>query len=469
MWRLSLFCFLASNLGFLVQSFGITPFATKATRSLTVCHAEPKRTYSLDSLRDTNEKRTISLGNREDKERRTVSLTRREESNKQVSKQSTPEIELTRLEESNQQVERSAPEIEWSDVSGRIRVELKEVFQCASLAANAVIRLDVTPEDIVRVCDAIDELTTDEGLFVSSTLQLRKRALEFERYELLAKLQRRDYEAYVATASFLSPSRIPRAQLPNVQDVPMDKNTAVAPKLTTSEEGLALVMDCELDDMKYQDSPLDKLLLGIFRKLVEKNTGGIQSEKPGIEGLLDQGRKFMLQSGQTAGAQRKMVYDTLGGLMTPVLPPFYRIFMSGIVPKVGTDFDGKQIGPWFYAPFLTSFVTPTFFKFLVGPSTPNRRKDGQLGGLLVEKCKFLQESGCKGLCLNQCKLPAQQFFQEELGLPLTVSPNFVTQECQWSFGEVPLPTTEDPSFPIGCLSGCESRKGLAGTNVNLCN
>jgi hypothetical protein len=214
---------------------------------------------------------------------------------------------------------------------------------------------------------------------------------------------------------------------------------------------------------------LDKLLLEIFRKLVEKNTGGVQSEKPGIEGLLEQGRTFMLKPGQTPEAQHKMVYDTLGGLMTPALPPFYRIFMSGIIPKLGTDMDGKQIGPWFYAPFLTSFVTPTFFKFLVGPSTPNRRKDGRLGGLLVEKCKFLQESGCKGLCLNQCKLPAQQFFQEELGLPLTVSPNFVTQECQWSFGEVPLPPAEDPSFPKGCLSGCVSRKSLAGTNVNLCN
>ena len=56
---------------------------------------------------------------------------------------------------------------------------------------------------------------------------------------------------------------------------------------------------------------------------------------------------------------------------------------------------GTQLGPWFYAPALTSFVTPTFFGFLVGPSTINRREDGQLGGLVVEKCKFLQESSCK--------------------------------------------------------------------------
>ena len=36
-------------------------------------------------------------------------------------------------------------------------------------------------------------------------------------------------------------------------------------------------------------------------------------------------------------AQHTMVKYTLGGLMTPVLPPFYRIFMSGIVPRLGSS------------------------------------------------------------------------------------------------------------------------------------
>ena len=213
------------------------------------------------------------------------------------------------------------------------------------------------------------------------------------------------------------------------------------------EDGQPLVPDCQLADMKYADSPLDKLLLSIFRNLVAKNTGGIQNDAPGIRGLLAQGREFMTQQlpeGTTyqehVKAQHAMVKNTLGGLMTPVLPPFYRIFMSGIVPSnVGTPWDGKQFGPWFYAPYLTSVVTPTFFAFLVGPSHPNRRSDGERGGLLVEKCKFLQESGCKGLCLHQCKIPAQEFFKETLGLDLTVRPNFETQECQWSFGEVSDP------------------------------
>jgi hypothetical protein len=360
-----------------------------------------------------------------------------------------------------------ANDIDFEAIKERVVNECKEVADCASIATAPLFQSsEVTPEDIVKVCDALDAFVITESLFSSQKLQLRRQALEFQRYELLAKLLKQNYESYIATASFLSPSRIPRIQLPNLQDVPIDKNAAFV--ASTNNEGL--VPDCELDDLEFNDSILDTTILAIFRKIVAKNMGGVTSDKKGITGLLDQGRQFMTQPGQTAEAQHTMLRNSLGDLMTPVLPPFYRIFMSGIVPKgLGTDLDGKQFGPWFYAPFLTSFVTPTFFGFLVGPSYPNRRKDGELGGLVVEKCKFLQESGCKGLCLNMCKLPAQQFFKDELGLPLTVSPNFVTQECQWSFGEEPMPHTEDPSFPKGCLTGCESRKIMQGSNVELCS
>ena len=67
------------------------------------------------------------------------------------------------------------------------------------------------------------------------------------------------------------------------------------------------------------------------------------------------------------------------------------------------------------------------------------------------------------MCLNSCKLPAQQLFND-LGLPLRVSPNFETQECQWSFGEAaPLPE-EDPTWPKGCIVGCTSREAMRELN-----
>jgi hypothetical protein len=363
------------------------------------------------------------------------------------------------------------------DFNSRFLAEARATGEALSLLYGYLSRDDeqVTPNDIVQICDEIDlviQSNNPNNLLIES-LALKQKALELSRYHLLVKLMKKDYSAYVETAKFLSPTRINRLDLPNVQDVPYndimpsmavmrgnngdDKNNNSNNQDTDSS---LLVDDCTLENMQYQESLLDKILLSIFRNLVEKNTGGISSPKKGIEGLLEQGRTFMLQPNQTPQAQHTMVKETLGGLMTPFLPPFYRIFMSGIVPNVGTPWDGKQLGPWFYAPWLTTLVTPTFFGFLVGPSRPNRRRDGQRGGLVVEKCKFLQESGCKGLCLHQCKIPAQEFFKGELGLDLTVSPNFATQECQWSFGEKPLAPEEDPSFPGGCLKGCESRLAM---------
>ena len=357
------------------------------------------------------------------------------------------------------------------DLLNQISSELNKAGECLSIAFKYV-SMDtsastVSAEEIVKLCDNIDDeiariQSDSSSSFVLDQLQLRKQSYELARYHLLTKLMKKDYSAYVATASFLSPSRIDRLSLPNVQDVPLND---IMPSMES--DGDELVDDCSLDSMKYNDSVLDNILLKIFRNLVVKNTNGVTSTKEGIDGLVDQGRSFMLQPNQTPEAQHKMVYNTLGDLMTPVLPPFYRIFMSGIVPKLGIEsLDGKQFGPWFYAPWLTTIVTPTFFGFLVGPSRPNRRKDGERGGLVVEKCKFLQESNCKGICLHQCKLPAQQFFKEELGLELTVSPNFATQECQWSFGEKPLPPKEDPSFPNGCIVGCGSRLEMANREAN---
>uniref|UniRef100_A0A7S2XLF3 Beta-carotene isomerase D27-like C-terminal domain-containing protein n=1 Tax=Attheya septentrionalis TaxID=420275 RepID=A0A7S2XLF3_9STRA len=372
------------------------------------------------------------------------------------------------------------PQVIAKQLGSRILAEAKEVMKCTSIVFGYLSHKKIaTANDIVELCDEIEavqsSLTDEERELLVTQLELREKALKFGRYEMLQTLMKEDYEGYVATASFLSPSRIPREELPNVQDVPYPNLpvTASSKPVQMGDDGEPLVEDCTLDDMAYNDSILDTVLLKIFRNLVEKNTGGVSSSKEGILGLLEQGRIFMTQPNQTPEGQHTMVKDTLRQLMTPVLPPFYRIFMGGIVPNrlLNKDADepSTQIGPWFYAPWLTSFVTPIFFGFLVGPSRPNSRKDGQAGGLVVEKCKFLQESGCKGLCLHICKLPTQQFFQDELGVPLTVTPNFETQECQWSFGEVPLTPAEDPSFPKGCLVGCQSRELVKGTQADLCN
>jgi hypothetical protein len=75
-------------------------------------------------------------------------------------------------------------------------------------------------------------------------------------------------------------------------------------------------------------------------------------------------------------------------------------------------------------------------------------------GLLVKRCRFLEESGCASICVNCCKIPTQNFFMEDMGLPLTMTPDYETHECQFSFGVVPDEQGELDARNIPCLSRC---------------
>ena len=339
-------------------------------------------------------------------------------------------------------------------------------------------KLEASPLHILTVHDAVlSYAQTDDSLFASAAEFLCKS----RRDQLLVELLRVDRPAYIETASFLN---IPRLELPNLQGVRVRDAPAAEPPPAAAPGEDELVPDCALDDLAMGENLLEAVLLKVTRDIYADQCGIVtrRYEDPGITGLIDEMRQFMLSPvGRPAEKQQEVLLATLLVLMTPVLPPFYRIFMGGLVPSLergdpawlvdgaqrlarALPFNlgakltpGRQLGPLPYAPLLTALVSPYAFGFLVGPARVNRRSDGGLGGLVVEKCKFLQESNCKGMCLNSCKQPAQDLFSS-LGLPLRVSPNFETQECQWSFGEVAPPAAEDPTWPKGCIVGCESRE-----------
>ena len=359
---------------------------------------------------------------------------------------------------------------------------------------NSLRELPASPLALAQLTDAIDYPVADADAENSALAGAAAAARRWRRGQLLTELLKSDRAAYLETVGFLN---IPRAELPNRQDVPLrpcdPPPRAAAVPAEALVDGLTadgLVPDCALDDTPMGENPLEALLLRVTRDIYAGETGVPRTGEGGIRGLLAEMRAYMLSTdGAAPEAQQGVLIRTLRTLMTPALPPFYRIFMGGVVPsydpadaRVGADpkwladafaavreklpeplakhlAPGNQLGPWFYAPALTAVVSPYAFGFLVGPATLNRRSDGQIGGLVVEKCKFLQESNCKGMCLNSCKLPAQSLFGE-LGLPLRVSPNFETQECQWSFGEAAPPPADDPTWPKGCVQGCTSREAM---------
>ena len=68
---------------------------------------------------------------------------------------------------------------------------------------------------------------------------------------------------------------------------------------------------------------------------------------------------------------------------------------------------------------LYSRVTHFTTKWLMGPSEV---VEGNV--LLVERCRFLETSGCVRTCVQACKSPTQDFFFEEMGLLVALKPNF---------------------------------------------
>ena len=91
-------------------------------------------------------------------------------------------------------------------------------------------------------------------------------------------------------------------------------------------------------------------------------------------------------------------------------------------------------------------------------------------GLLVKRCRFLEESGCASICVNSCKIPTQNFFLEDMGLPLTMTPDYETHECQFSFGKLPDEQDEFDSKNTPCLSRCPTagsmRKWHSGSSTS---
>jgi len=141
-----------------------------------------------------------------------------------------------------------------------------------------------------------------------------------------------------------------------------------------------------------------------------------------------------------------------------------------------------------FRPFLSlsilmnAYVTLWTTKWLMGPSKlvdldasvninveqqQHQQQNGPVNTmtLQIEKCRFLEASGCVRTCLHACKIPTQDFFFQEMGLPVSVSPNLTDMSCKFVFGQSPIDWKEDPSLVAPCFSQCSQRKAIT-TSLN---
>ena len=59
--------------------------------------------------------------------------------------------------------------------------------------------------------------------------------------------------------------------------------------------------------------------------------------------------------------------------------------------------------------------------------------------IVVFRCRYLEEAGCASICINSCKVPTQEFFRRNMGMDVSLEPNYDDFSCQFAFGKKPLP------------------------------
>ncbi|KAK9747611.1 hypothetical protein RND81_02G003000 [Saponaria officinalis] len=156
-----------------------------------------------------------------------------------------------------------------------------------------------------------------------------------------------------------------------------------------------------------------------------------------------------LANGLLVGRTKQQATLAAVRILKSIFPPFLLDLYRTLITPVG----GGKI-----AAIMVARVTALTCQWLMGPCSVNsiNLPDGSScpSGVFVERCKYLEESKCVGVCVNTCKLPTQIFFKEEMGIPLLMEPNFKDYSCQFSFG-VPSPTREnDTSLREPCLEIC---------------
>jgi Beta-carotene isomerase D27-like, C-terminal len=114
---------------------------------------------------------------------------------------------------------------------------------------------------------------------------------------------------------------------------------------------------------------------------------------------------------------------------------------------------------------MNAWVTHYTTTWLMGPSKVEKimPEESSLENYVVtvEKCRFLEESGCLKTCINACKIPTQDFFSRDMGITVTLKPNTTDLSCRFEFGVTPDALEIDPISQSSCLSACQQKTGLS--------
>ncbi len=193
----------------------------------------------------------------------------------------------------------------------------------------------------------------------------------------------------------------------------------------------------------YHDTFLDKLFIRLFVHKMS-NAVGESSDQSGYDGVVALSEKIM--RGRNAQQQQQLVAVVLQSMVPEPVLWGIRTFFSPtqLVCELNAWF-ASQLFEWLVGPCEVQSVEVT-------TATGETRQ--QNSNVHIKKCRYLEQSGCVGMCINMCKLPTQDFFTEKFGIPLTMTPNFDDLSCDMVFGQVPPALETEDAYHQPCLRDC---------------
>ena len=194
------------------------------------------------------------------------------------------------------------------------------------------------------------------------------------------------------------------------------------------------------DSSIYRDTWLDRLAIGLINTKIAQALNQ-PPPPPTYEAFVHLSQQVL--PGRTPQQQQDLIAQVLNSVIPAWVLWLIRTIFSP-APLV------CELNAWFAA---------RLFQWLVGPcqwqATLVQGQDQawrwQKSCVQIEKCRYLAESGCVGMCINLCKLPTQKFFTEQFGIPVTLIPDFETLGCAMIFGQMPPDFATDPAAHQACL------------------
>ena len=209
-------------------------------------------------------------------------------------------------------------------------------------------------------------------------------------------------------------------------------------------------------ETSYEDSPLDAAAIAASAEALA-GVAGVDADAYGEKSEYATLARIALAthaSGLGPSTLRDRVADVMRSSVRAGAPPFLFDASTPMLPAITAVAAGaaRAAVPAEAMREMTGAVAGELAGWMFGPSS--RSTDGGVTTVTIKKCRYLEATGCVGVCASMCKLPAQDVVFSEFGVRLHVDPDFSTGSCRMHFGKMPPPESTDPALRAPCLEGC---------------